>query len=1062
MKNFRNNHSIKITAMILFIAVMAPFAYGQGPKNTTGPVSKESILCIKFNDNLPVYARNGRLMDDGSGIVESLGLLQDAGFFEKMITCVSESRLDSMRAEAQAYWDEVERQNIGIEAGTLADMNNYIALKIKPGVDEKTLEAAFQSNPFVEYATILPESPAPPVPPNFVPQQNYLSTATGINAEQVYSVYNNHGAGVQVVDIEGAFNASHNDLPNIPLVLNVPMETTFGDNHGTSVLGQIVSKNNGWGTSGIAYDSPAKFAVRGQYWNNTIIAAANAIQPGDVILLELQLTNPAVGKYVPIEYKKVNYDAIKLVTGNKRVVVEAAGNGYQNLDLNINKKGDAGHYPFDNLHNSGAIIVGAGTNHPDSIPRSRRDFSNYGSRVNVQAFGENVVTTGGDITFVNGVQTSIPPVFYSAEGVNYYYTNAFGGTSSASPIVTGACLLIQSVLKNTNNTYLTSLQMQQLLMSTGKPQQGNTSENIGPMPDAYKAIQSLLNNSNCNAPAATQLGVTNVTSTSATLLCTAPGALSVRWAYRKVGVTSWTSLPETSAGSTLVTGLQQNRQYEFVVKIRCNSTNWSNWSSSVTFTTPVTSSCTSPSINQLSATSITNTSATLNCSLGGMISYDWNVRPVGTTTWNTLTETTSGIKNITGLQPGSNYEFRVRVKCNTTSWSNWSAEKTFTTNSTVTCNAPTLSQIWTSFITYTSATLNCSVPGSQGYDWRVRIPGGVWTDLDETSTGSYDLSNMNSGTTWEYAVRVKCSSTTWSDWSSNKIFSTLSCGTPSTSQLSASNITYNSATLNCSMTGVLYYDWAIRVYPGGSWENLDYTSTGLTNTFDLTAGTTYQYAVAVSCDGNNWSNWVYKTFTTPSCTAPSASEVWYSDLTDNSVNLHCSKPNVEMFVYAISVNNSGNWFYFETSYDEMTWNGLQPNTWYAYSVAASCDGTTWSNWSPIEYLLTYNFAGSETRDVQPQAAPTGMVSGKETSVIGKAYPNPSSDEVLIDLEQVATGLVEWKLTDQLGRVVLVREENMDAGTHQILIQTRHLATGIYSLNIRTQSLNSTQQLSVVH
>jgi len=1062
MKNFRNNHFLEIAAMILFIAVMAPFAYGQGPKNTTGPASKESILCIKFNDDLPVYARNGRLLDDGSGIVESLGLLQDAGFFEKMITCASESRLDSMRAEAQAYWDEVERQNIGIEAGTLADMNNYIALKIKPGLDEKTLETAFQLNPFVEYVTILPESPAPPVPPNFVPQQNYLSTATGINAEQVYSVYNNHGAGVQVVDIESAFNASHNDLPNIPLVLNVPMETIFGDNHGTSVLGQIVSKNNGWGTSGIAYDSPAKFAVRGQYWNNTIIAAANAIQPGDVILLELQLTNPAVGKYVPIEYKKVNYDAIKLVTGNKRVVVEAAGNGYQNLDLNINKKGDSGHYPFDNLHNSGAIIVGAGTNHPDSIPRSRRNFSNYGSRVNVQAFGENVVTTGGDIDYPNGVQTSIPPSFYQAEGVNYYYTNKFGGTSSASPIVTGACLLIQSVLKNTNNTYLTSLQMQQLLMSTGKPQQGNTSENIGPMPDAYKAIQTLLNNSNCNPPAASQLGVTNVTSTSATLLCTAPGALSVRWAYRKVGVTSWTSLPETSAGSTQVTGLQQNRQYEFVVKIRCNSTNWSNWSSSVTFTTPVTSSCPSPFINQLSATNISNTSATLNCSTGSMLSYDWDIRQVGVSTWTELVETTSGIKNVTALLPGTNYEFRVRVKCNTTTWSNWSSIITFSTNNAASCSPPAPTQMWTSFITYTSATLNCSVSGALAYDWRMRLPGGVWSDLDETSNGYSDVSNLAAGTTFEYAVRVRCTSSTWSDWSSNKSFTTLACSSPSSSQVFATNITYNSATLNCSLSGVLYYDWAYREYPNGSWNNLDFSGTGLTNIFDLKSGTTYQFAVAVSCDGNNWSNWVYKTFSTPVCTAPTSAQVGYNDLTNNTVDIYCSKSDVELYVYAISVAYSGNWYYFETGYQEMTWTNLQPNTLYFYAVSASCDGTTWSDWSPTESVLTYNFAGSETRDAQPQAAPVGMQVANKTSIIGKAYPNPTSDEVLIDLEQVVTGLVEWKLTDQFGRVVLIREENMDAGTHQILIQTRHLSTGIYSLNIRTQTSNSTQQLSVVH
>lgn len=1057
MKISKKKH-LQWAIMLPLILIMAFGSYGQTNKSAPNPETKESILCIKFKDDLPIYVLDGKLTDRGTGIVKSLGLFQNAGTFEKMITCVSESKLDSMRVEAQAYWNKVERHNIGIIAGTLADMNNYIALRIKPGLDVKAVEAGFRSNTFVEHAEILPELAEPPVPPNFVPQQNYLSTATGINAEQVYTSYNNHGAGVQVVDIEGSFNINHKDLPNIQLVTNLPMETD-GYNHGTSVLGQMVAKNNGWGTSGIAYDSPAKFAVRGTYWNNTILAAANAIQPGDVILLELQLTGPnGPGKFVPIEYYRPYYDAIRMVTGNNRVVVEAAGNGGENLDDDIIKRGSDGHYILDNSANSGAIIVGAGHNSPSATPRSRMYYSCYGSRVNVQAFGENVVTTGGDIDVVNNIQTDIIPTFYQAEGVDYYYTNKFAGTSSASPIVAGACLLIQSVLKNTTNTYLTSLDMQQLLMGTGKAQQGNVAENIGPLPDAYKAIQTLLNSSTCNAPSTTQMTATNLTSTTATLQCTAANAQSFKWAYRKVGVTSWTALAETATGSSPVSGLQANKQYEFVVKIRCNATTWSGWSAAKTFTTPTTTSCTAPSSSQLSATNITSTSATLNCSIGGMQSYDWNVRSAGVSTWNTLTETSTGTKNITGLQAAANYEYRVRVRCTATTWSDWSSTKTFTTANAVSCNPPAPTQISTSSIMHTSAILNCTVPGALAYNWKFRPVGGNWFDLGETNSGSFDLFFLNSGTSYEFAARVKCTSTTWSDWSAGKIFTTLSCGTPSTSQLSATNVTYTSATLNCTLSGVQYYGWLYRIN-SGNWISLNPTTSGFTNISDLLAGTTYQFAVAVSCDGNTWTDWVYKTFTTPACVAPTAAQVWYSNLSSTSVNINCSKTDVLEYQYAISVYYSGNWFYFSTTYNSITWNNLQPGTLYAYAVRVSCDGINWSNWSPTESFITYNFSSTDTRDATPQASINGIPK-TSTDQIGGVYPNPTNDEAVVDVIQTAPGSIKWELVDQLGKLIISRDENMESGSHQILIRTNNLESGIYIIKIQTQTSTRVQQLSV--
>ena len=76
--------------------------------------------------------------------------------------------------------------------------------------------------------------------------------------------------------------------------------------------------------------------------------------------------------------------------------------------------------PFNVANHSGAIIVGAGaapTAYGGSdVDRSRLDFSNYGSRVDLQGWGEAVVTTGyGDL-------------YNEHPDSNWDYTNSFSGT----------------------------------------------------------------------------------------------------------------------------------------------------------------------------------------------------------------------------------------------------------------------------------------------------------------------------------------------------------------------------------------------------------------------------------------------------------------------------------------------------------------------------------------------------------------------------------------------------------------------------------------------------------
>src|SRR5678816_1026223 len=196
---------------------------------------------------------------------------------------------------------------------------------------------------------------------------------------------------------------------------------------------------------------------------NAVTTAANAMREGDILVLEVQTDGPAAGTtdYVPIEWEsQATYDAIRNAAAAGTIVVEAAGNGSQNLDAPIF---NSGHSPFRADHDSLAIIVGAGAVTAGGLAdRSRLDFSSFGSTVDLQGWGEQVVTTG-----YGGL--------YSADGANSFYTSTFNGTSSATPIVAGACAVLQSHHKVTNvGAVLTPYEMREILRATGTPQVDGT------------------------------------------------------------------------------------------------------------------------------------------------------------------------------------------------------------------------------------------------------------------------------------------------------------------------------------------------------------------------------------------------------------------------------------------------------------------------------------------------------------------------------------------------------------------------------------------------------------
>jgi serine protease len=311
--------------------------------------------------------------------------------------------------------------------------------------------------------------------------QGYLDAAPGgINARFAWTISGGDGAGQNVIDLEGGWTLGHEDLVAQGGTLLFGMIVDSSRSHGTGVLGEICAADNAVGCVGIAPNIASLHVTghSGSFSNvsDAIVAALGVLHFGDVLLLEMQTVPPAAPVFgAPIELIDDIFHTIRLASALGVIVIEAGGNGSNNLDTTTNAAGLQVLNPSSgDFRDSGAVIVGAGTS---SAPHARKDFSSFGARVNCYAWGENVETTNSDVT-----------------GATNLYQAGFGGTSSASPIITGAALAVQGCFFAANGYRLSPAQMRQVLAdpATGTASVTPASDLIGVMPDLQAIIQNKL------------------------------------------------------------------------------------------------------------------------------------------------------------------------------------------------------------------------------------------------------------------------------------------------------------------------------------------------------------------------------------------------------------------------------------------------------------------------------------------------------------------------------------------------------------------------------------------
>ncbi|HEX3554082.1 MAG TPA: S8 family serine peptidase [Thermoanaerobaculia bacterium] len=318
------------------------------------------------------------------------------------------------------------------------------------------------------------------------PDPNQL-LPSGVGARFAWGIKGGRGENAKIVDVEGSWLLDHEDL-------NGQVCCRFGnfsndseaEAHGTAVLGVLCANPQDpplqrMGVIGIAHRSrvgvaPFEITVGSEPNPEDVVKrVSGSLEAGDVILLELQAARlnrqtGLSGPVLPMEAWPHGRSAINQAHSKGIYVVEAAGNGAVILTPEAHDVPDTGP----------AFMVGAG----DIVTGGAlQGVTNRGPRVDLQGWGDEVVTTGTRVTGFSDLQARTDP--------RRCYARAFNGTSSASAIVAGCVAVISSVVRAHGHPALSPEDMKDLLVRTGTFQDRAQNGEIGPLPNIQAALEDL-------------------------------------------------------------------------------------------------------------------------------------------------------------------------------------------------------------------------------------------------------------------------------------------------------------------------------------------------------------------------------------------------------------------------------------------------------------------------------------------------------------------------------------------------------------------------------------------
>ncbi|MVM29078.1 hypothetical protein GO755_03470 [Spirosoma sp. HMF4905] len=403
--------------------------------------------------------------------------------------------------------------------------------------------------------------------------------------------------------------------------------------------------------------------------------------------------------------------------------------------------------------------------------------------------------------------------------------------------------------------------------------------------------------------------------------------------YRISGTVIWSEINGLTSTSTSLTGLASKTMYEWRVRPICESGAASAFALGSTFVTQ----CSSPYSYYVDGTTTQSVSIIWRPNPDNVyVNLQW--RQINSSApWNAVNGLTSSVYSLTGLTPGTSYEYRLQGVCS----ANDQGQSSGYTFMTLPVNSTTFS-IYSDSVSYQSIRLNWTGPSDRtNYILQWRESGGNWTSTGPLSTRKYLLTGLTTGTTYDIRVSyVDDNAVTYEA----TMYVTMYC--PRISSASTAAITTTSAQLNWTpVNAPVLVQW--RVAGTTLWSSAtgvtgsSYSLTGLTN------NTVYEWRLQTVCSSNAV-NVTYPISFRTGCLLPVS--LFTQNVTTQSARLSWSG-SASQYSIQYRIVGTPNWTTV-TGITSTTYAliGLVTNTTYEWAVSATCGATISSIYtSPIRF-----------------------------------------------------------------------------------------------------------------
>lgn len=461
----------------------------------------------------------------------------------------------------------------------------------------------------------------------------------------------------------------------------------------------------------------------------------------------------------------------------------------------------------------------------------------------------------------------------------------------------------------------------------------------------YSATQTFTTTGVCLVPSG--FSVNNIGSNGVTVNWGAvTNANTYDLRYRVQNTVTWTNINGITTNNSNIAGLSPSTIYQYEVRTNC-SFGSSNYSATQTFTTQAV--CGVPST--LTTTNIGTNNATLSWQVVNQASgYELNYREIGAQNWISLVLNNNST-NLSGLQPNTNYEWRVNANCGFGT-SAFSSIVTFSTNALQICDVPI--GLTTSNLGTNLADLSWNAVGNAvSYDVNIRQVGALSWNNYQVTGNTFNASGLNPSTAYEWQVRSICSFGN-SAYSNIENFTTngLTCSVPT--DFVESNITPNSFSISWGAVG-LANNFTVRFrQAGGTWSN--FTTNLPSFTFNnLLEGTAYEYRVRSNCTGTSsiFSNAITVVTAIGNCAVPNNPSHQINSPTEVLLSWQAVQGAVSYEV-AYTAVGSTNWVQIQNiTTNQIPVTGLIPATNYQWEVSTICTGIN-SPFSAPQYFTTWS------------------------------------------------------------------------------------------------------------